>query len=148
MDYKVGDRVFVRDNSLSHYGKEATIIEDCGDDFYYVKYDNGIIQFVGSKLFFKLNNTTFTKETVAGSNVIFNTSDFSISFTADENIKNSVIEILEDTLNSLKEVKSCENISCNICEHNDTGLYCADVNNFKWKYEDKAEKLLKKLKGE
>ena len=148
MDYKVGDRVFVKDNWLSHYGKEATIIEYCGDNFYYVKYDNGIIQFVGSKLLVKLNNTTLTKETISGSDVISNISDFTISFNTNDGIKDSVIEILEDTLNSLKEIQACKYAPCNICEHKDVGLYCEDEHSFKWKYEDKAIELLKKLRGD
>jgi len=145
--YKVGDIVFVRDNCLSSYGKKGTIIEDCGDNFYYIEYDNGIIQFVGSKLIFKLsNNIDNLKETAQNSDKISFIPNPSISFTTD--VTNSIIEILENTLDTLKEIHSCENISCNLCEHNDTGLYCSDVNNFKWEYEDRATELLKKLKGD
>ena len=171
MEYKIGDKVFIKNNWLSSYGRYATIINTHGDNFYTVKYENGCKEFVGSKLIaFKLDddkdNTlhNIAKEYAEGykqmEDEAFNTtisflSDNSITFNKtdisieeDCNIKNSIIELLEDTLNSSKEIKSCKHAPCSICEYNDVGLYCEDEHTFKWKYEDKAVELLKKLKGD
>ena len=170
MEYKIGDKVFVKNNWLSSHGRYATIVNTHGDNFYTVEYVNGYKEFVGSKLIaFKLDNDedsdlhNIAKEYAEGhkkmedeafNNTISFLSDNSITFsntdvsiTQEYNIKDSMIEILETTLNALTNVNRCE-APCNICIHKDVGLYCSDAHDFEWIYKDKAKELLKKLKGE